>query len=83
MFIPTQSNGKLANRKTVYAQLIGVIDVILQNIPLYIPWKQFITVRVTLTIPSHWVPLKVMLILKNLLLNLLKIVILWAHKFVL
>ena len=54
--------------------------VALQTFPLYILWDQFVTVHATITIPSNWVPLNVMLVLKMLRLNLLKIVILWTIK---
>ena len=55
---------------------VGLFHVILLTEPLYNQWYQFITVRVTLSIPYHRVTLIVMSILKRFCLNLLYNVIL-------
>ena len=62
---------------------LGLFYVIFQTVTLYILWDQFINVQVTLTTPSHQVPLHFMVVLKRLHLNLLKIVTLLTLKVVL
>ena len=62
---------------------LGLFYIFFQTLPLYILWDQFITVQVTLPIPSHCLPLTVMLVFKSLCLKLLNIVILWTLKVVL
>ena len=60
---------------------LGLFYVIFLTDPLYVQWGNFITVQVTLKIPSHLVPLNFLLGFKILRLNLLNIVIfltLWA-----
>ena len=55
---------------------------VFQTVPLYILWYQFITVHVSLPIPSRWLPLNFMLVFKSLYLNLLNIVVLCNLKVV-
>ena len=48
-----------------HVQGIGIILCHLQTFLLDILWDHFITVKATLKIPFHWVPLNIMLVLKR------------------
>ena len=84
MFVPTKATLKLANGNTGHAQGIGII---LCHFPkcsiIYIHLGQFIIFQVTLPTIYHQVPSSVILVLKMIHLNLLKIVILLTLKVVL
>ena len=77
MFVPTKENRKLDNGKRGHYQVIQTILCRFTNSSIIFPIAYFITVKVTLTIKSHRVPLNVMLVLKCLHLKLLKTAILW------
>ena len=77
----TMLNSLISTREIPNA--LGIFFVVFLVATLYIHWDQFISVHVSISIPSHWVTFNVVLVFKRLNLNLLNILILLTLKVVL